>query len=145
MRLNRDALVYRLRGQGFPVAPRGPRGDYPGAHPAQLRQPARRRAAGGAGAPDRANARAADADATSPLGQWRQRLAQARPEAAAASSAPGGKSRRKRRRWAADAARLSPRPRQRVGRGLGHLEQVVAVGVVEGLVLATDLSTVSSL
>jgi len=28
MRLNRDALVYRLRGQGFPTTPRGPRGDY---------------------------------------------------------------------------------------------------------------------
>jgi molecular chaperone DnaJ len=28
MRLNRDALVYRLRGQGFPSTPRGPRGDY---------------------------------------------------------------------------------------------------------------------
>ncbi len=28
MRLNRDALVYRLRGKGFPSAPRGPRGDY---------------------------------------------------------------------------------------------------------------------
>jgi molecular chaperone DnaJ len=28
MRLNRDALVYRLRGQGFPAVPKGPRGDY---------------------------------------------------------------------------------------------------------------------
>ena len=28
MRLNRDALVYRLRGQGFPGKVRGPRGDY---------------------------------------------------------------------------------------------------------------------
>ena len=28
MRLNRDALTYRLRGQGFPDAPRGPRADY---------------------------------------------------------------------------------------------------------------------
>ncbi len=28
MRLSRDALVYRLRGQGFPGALRGPRGDY---------------------------------------------------------------------------------------------------------------------
>ncbi len=28
LRLNRDALVYRLRGQGFPSAVRGPRGDY---------------------------------------------------------------------------------------------------------------------
>ena len=28
MRLNRDALTYRLRGQGFPTAPKGPRGDY---------------------------------------------------------------------------------------------------------------------
>jgi molecular chaperone DnaJ len=28
LRLNRDALVYRLRGQGFPAQPRGPRGDY---------------------------------------------------------------------------------------------------------------------
>jgi molecular chaperone DnaJ len=28
MRLNRDALVYRLGGQGFPATPRGARGDY---------------------------------------------------------------------------------------------------------------------
>lgn len=28
LRLNRDALVYRLRGQGFPSTVRGPRGDY---------------------------------------------------------------------------------------------------------------------
>jgi len=28
LRLSRDALVYRLRGQGFPSAVRGPRGDY---------------------------------------------------------------------------------------------------------------------
>jgi molecular chaperone DnaJ len=28
MRLSRDALVYRLGGQGFPAKPRGPRGDY---------------------------------------------------------------------------------------------------------------------
>jgi len=28
LRLNRDVLVYRLRGQGFPSAVRGPRGDY---------------------------------------------------------------------------------------------------------------------
>jgi molecular chaperone DnaJ len=28
MRLNRNALVYRLSGQGFPAVPRGPRGDY---------------------------------------------------------------------------------------------------------------------
>lgn len=28
MRLSRDALVYRLSGQGFPSQPRGPRGDY---------------------------------------------------------------------------------------------------------------------
>jgi molecular chaperone DnaJ len=28
MRLNRDALVYRFSGLGYPAAPRGPRGDY---------------------------------------------------------------------------------------------------------------------
>lgn len=28
MRLNREATTYRLRGQGFPTEPRGPRGDY---------------------------------------------------------------------------------------------------------------------
>lgn len=28
MRLSRDALTYRLRGQGFPAVPKGPRGDY---------------------------------------------------------------------------------------------------------------------
>lgn len=28
MRLNREALVYRLRGQGFPAVPKGPRADY---------------------------------------------------------------------------------------------------------------------
>ncbi len=28
MRLNRDAMAYRMSGQGFPTSLRGPRGDY---------------------------------------------------------------------------------------------------------------------
>ncbi len=74
MRLNRDALVYRLRGQGFPTAVRGPRGDYlvtvtpvfpaepDAAHEALLAQLI-----------DSSN-RAADAEPTQPLGAWRKRL-----------------------------------------------------------------------
>ena len=74
MRLNRHALVYRLRGQGFPLEPRGPRGDYlvtvvptfPDDEDAvqqtlidQLID---------------ASTQAADANPQSPLGQWRFRL-----------------------------------------------------------------------
>jgi molecular chaperone DnaJ len=74
MRLNRDALVYRLGGQGFPSAPRGPRGDYmvkvvpvfpaqdDAAHDALLNQLI-----------DSTN-RAALADRSQPLGQWQRRL-----------------------------------------------------------------------
>ena len=73
MRLNREALVYRLRGQGFPAVPRGPRGDYlvrvtpvfpEQDDPAQealldqLIDHANQSAEGGAG----------------PLGQWAQRM-----------------------------------------------------------------------
>jgi molecular chaperone DnaJ len=74
MRLNRDALVYRLRGQGFPATLRGPRGDYlvkvlP-VFPAQ---------------PDAAqealldqliasSSQAAGADGKQPLGQWQRRV-----------------------------------------------------------------------
>jgi len=75
MRLNRDALVYRLKGQGFPVQLRGPRGDYllklvpvfPGADDpgtqALLDQLIER------------SSQAQD-DSAQPLGQWQQQLRQ---------------------------------------------------------------------
>ena len=74
MRLNRHALVYRLRGKGFPVEPRGPRGDYlvtvvPTFHDAE--DAAHQRLI------DRlidASTKAADADPQSQVGQWRLRL-----------------------------------------------------------------------
>ena len=74
MRLNRDALVYRLRGKGFPLEPHGPRGDYlvkivPTFD--SVDDPAQQKLI------DRlilASAKAADADKDSPLGQWRHRL-----------------------------------------------------------------------
>lgn len=77
LRLNRDALVYRLRGQGFPVEPRGKRGDYlvtvvpmfPDTEDAAQQKLIDRLIA--------ASTKAADADPQSPLGQWRQRLKQA--------------------------------------------------------------------
>lgn len=74
MRLNRHALVYRLRGQGFPVEPRGLRGDYlvtvvptfPDAEGAAQEKLIDRLI--------EASTKAADADPHSPLGQWRSRL-----------------------------------------------------------------------
>jgi len=74
MRLNRNALVYRLRGQGFPLEPRGPRGDYlvtvvptfPGTEDAAQQKRLDRLID--------ASTKAADADPASPLGQWRSRL-----------------------------------------------------------------------
>jgi len=77
LRLNRNALVYRLRGQGFPVAPRGARGDYlvtvvptfPDTEDAAQQKLIDRLID--------ASSKAADADPHSPLGQWRQRLKQA--------------------------------------------------------------------
>ncbi len=77
IRLNRNALVYRLRGQGFPVAPRGARGDYlvtvvptfPDTEDAAQQKLIDRLID--------ASTKAADADPHSPLGQWRRRLKQA--------------------------------------------------------------------
>ncbi len=74
MRLNRNALVYRLRGQGFPVEPRGARGDYlvtvvptfPDAEDAAQKKLIDRLID--------ASTKAAEADPHNPLGQWRQRL-----------------------------------------------------------------------
>ncbi len=74
MRLKRDALVYRLNGQGFPATPRGPRGDYmvkivpvfPEQHdPAQEALLEQLIAA---------STRSAQADRTQPMGQWQGRL-----------------------------------------------------------------------
>jgi molecular chaperone DnaJ len=74
MRLNRDALSYRLAGQGFPSVPRGPRGDYlvkvlpvfagqdDPEQEALLEQLIAR------------SSRAAQADAKQPLGPWQRRL-----------------------------------------------------------------------
>jgi molecular chaperone DnaJ len=74
MRLNREALVYRLRGQGFPAVPHGPRGDYlvrvTPVFPTQV-DPAQEALL------DQLIAQAslaAAADGTSPLGPWQQRL-----------------------------------------------------------------------
>jgi molecular chaperone DnaJ len=74
MRLNRDALVYRLRGQGFPAVPHGPRGDYlvrvTPVFPSQD-DPAQEALL------DQLIAqasRAAAANGSSPLGQWTQRM-----------------------------------------------------------------------
>ncbi len=74
MRLNRNSLVYRLRGQGFPIETRGPRGDYlvtvvPTFHDTE--DAAMKKLV------DRlidASTKAADADPNSHLGQWRLRL-----------------------------------------------------------------------
>lgn len=76
MRLNRDALIYRLRGKGFPSAPRGPRGDYmvkvlPTFPPKE--DPALE------GLLDQLIARstsAAQTDRSQPLGQWQRRMKQ---------------------------------------------------------------------
>lgn len=74
MRLSRDALVYRLGGQGFPAQPRGPRGDYlvkvvpvfpeqeDAVQQALLDQLIE------------SSSRAAAADATQPLGAWQKQL-----------------------------------------------------------------------
>lgn len=73
MRLNREALVYRLRGQGFPTVPRGPRGDYlvrvTPVFPAQD-DPAQEALL------DQLIARANQSaeGGTGPLGQWAQRM-----------------------------------------------------------------------
>lgn len=74
LRLNRDALVYRLRGQGFPNGVRGPRGDYdlkvvpvfPTQEDPELEALLDQLIASSTGA--------AEADRTQPLGQWQQRI-----------------------------------------------------------------------
>lgn len=86
MRLNREALVYRLRGQGFPERPNGPRGDYivkvvpsfPESPNAEQQVLLDQLAS--------ASARAADAQPGSALGRWRRQLAGWKPQAA-----PGAK------------------------------------------------------
>jgi molecular chaperone DnaJ len=73
MRLNREASVYRLRSQGFPTVPRGPRGDYlvrvTPVFPAQD-DPAQEALL------DQLIARANQSaeGGTGPLGQWAQRM-----------------------------------------------------------------------
>lgn len=74
MRLNRDALAYRLSGQGFPTVLRGPRGDFivkvipvfpaeeDSAQEALLDQLIA------------SSTRAVEADRSQPLGQWQRRL-----------------------------------------------------------------------
>jgi molecular chaperone DnaJ len=74
MRLNRNALAYRLSGQGFPTSLRGPRGDYlvkvvptfpdqdDPAQEALLEQLIAK------------SSDAIQADRTQPLGQWQRRL-----------------------------------------------------------------------
>jgi molecular chaperone DnaJ len=74
MRLNREALVYRLAGQGFPTALRGPRGDYMvkvvPVFPDQD-DPAQEALLDSLIA---ASTRSAAADRTQPLGQWQRRM-----------------------------------------------------------------------
>lgn len=74
LRLNRDALVYRLRGQGFPSAPRGPRGDYHvkvlPVFPAQD-DPVQDALLDQLIA---SSTRAAEADRSQPLGQWQRQM-----------------------------------------------------------------------
>ncbi|OIQ62985.1 chaperone protein DnaJ [mine drainage metagenome] len=74
MRLNRDALIYRLRGKGFPTAPHGPRGDYmlkvvpvfpPKEDPALEALLAQLIAS---------STRAVEADHAQPLGQWQRQM-----------------------------------------------------------------------
>jgi len=74
MRLNRDALVYRLGGQGFPIKPKGPRGDYFVKLVPQF--PAREDAVQEALLTKLIDAtnRAALADPEQPLGQWQHKL-----------------------------------------------------------------------
>jgi molecular chaperone DnaJ len=74
MRLNRDALVYRLSGQGFPTALRGPRGDYMvrvvPVFP-QSDDPAQEALLDQLIA---SSSRAAAADRSRPMGQWQRRM-----------------------------------------------------------------------
>lgn len=74
MRLSRDALAYRLGGQGFPTTLRGPRGDYivkvvpvfpAGDDPEQEALLEQLIAS---------STRAVEADRSQPLGQWQRRL-----------------------------------------------------------------------
>ena len=74
MRLNRDALVYRLAGQGVPAAPRGARGDYMvkvvPVFPAED-DPAQEALLDQLIA---SSSKAAAADAEQPIGQWQRNL-----------------------------------------------------------------------
>lgn len=74
LRLNRDALVYRLRGQGFPCEVRGPRGDYHvkvvPVFPAQ-EDPEQEALLDQLIAKSNSTA---EADHSQPLGQWHQRM-----------------------------------------------------------------------
>lgn len=74
MRLNRDALAYRLSGQGFPTTLRGPRGDYivkvipvfPDQDDPEQEALLDQLIA--------SSTRVAEADQSQPLGQWQRRL-----------------------------------------------------------------------
>ncbi len=74
MRLNRDALAYRLSGQGFPVSLRGPRGDFivkvvpvfPAEDDPEQEALLDQLIA--------SSTRAIEADRSQPLGQWQRRL-----------------------------------------------------------------------
>jgi molecular chaperone DnaJ len=74
LRLNRDALVYRLRGQGFPSAVRGPRGDY---HVKVVPVFPAQEDPGQEALLDQLIAMStsmAEADHSQPLGQWQHRM-----------------------------------------------------------------------
>jgi molecular chaperone DnaJ len=76
MRLNREALAYRLRGQGFPSSPRGPRGDYlvkvqpvfPNTDDPKVDALLDKLIA--------ASNRVAEADKTQPMGEWKKQMKQ---------------------------------------------------------------------
>lgn len=74
LRLNRDALVYRLRGQGVPSAVRGPRGDY---HVKVVPVFPAQEDPGQEALLDQLIAKftsTAEADHSQPLGQWQHRM-----------------------------------------------------------------------
>ena len=74
MRLNRQALVYRLRGQGFPLEPRGPRGDFLVTVVPVFQDPEDAAQQKRIDRLIEASIKAADADPSNQLGQWRLKL-----------------------------------------------------------------------
>ncbi|WP_158558875.1 DnaJ C-terminal domain-containing protein [Rhodoferax lacus] len=74
MRLNRDALVYRLAGQGAPAKPRGPRGDYLVKVLPVFPDPDDAATVAALDKLIETSSRAAVADDSLPLGEWQRQL-----------------------------------------------------------------------